>query len=94
LRYASGTDVLKMIAELHQEHRRRRRRGGGAIRITLGPPADCATGPVSTLEAEARSPSVTHTVSMRKVEDCSNAGAKSPSGRLPKERLGSQVRSR
>jgi len=83
-----------MIAELHQEHRRRRRRGGGAIRITLGPPADCATGPVSTLEAEARSPSVTHTVSMRKVEDCSNAGAKSPSGRLPKERLGSQVRSR
>jgi hypothetical protein len=48
---------------------------------------DCAPGPASTLEVEARSPSVTHTVSMRKVQDWVNGGAKSPSEKLVKERL-------
>jgi hypothetical protein len=39
------------------------------------------------MEVEARSPAVTHTLSMRKVEDWLNGGAKSPSERLLKERL-------
>ena len=45
---------------------------------------DCAPG---EMEVEARSPAVTHTVSMGKVEDWLNGGAKSPKERLLKERL-------
>jgi hypothetical protein len=30
---------------------------------------DCAPGPASTMEVEAKGPSVTHTVSMRKVNE-------------------------
>ncbi len=48
---------------------------------------DCAPGPASQMEVEARSPAVTHTVSMRKVEDWLNGTAKSPGERLLKERL-------
>ena len=48
---------------------------------------DCAPGAMSQMEVEARSPAVTHTVSMRKVEDWLNGGAKSPRERLLKERL-------
>jgi hypothetical protein len=48
---------------------------------------DCAPGPASTLEVEARSPSVTHTVSMRKVEEWLSGASKSPSETLVKERL-------
>ena len=48
---------------------------------------DCTPGAMSTMEVEARSPAVTHTVSMGKVEDWVNGGAKSPRERLLKERL-------
>lgn len=48
---------------------------------------NCAPGAMSTMEVEARSPAVTHTVSMGKVEDWLNGGAKSPKERLLKERL-------
>ena len=41
----------------------------------------------STMEVEARSPSVTDTVSMRKVQDWLNGGAKSPSEKIIKDRL-------
>jgi hypothetical protein len=47
---------------------------------------DCAPGPARRLEVEARSPSVTHTVSMMKVQEWVNGGAKSPSEKLVKER--------
>jgi hypothetical protein len=46
-----------------------------------------APGPASTMEVESRSPSVTHTVSMRKAQDRLNGGARSPRERLLKERL-------
>ena len=58
-----------------------------------GPEADqvvdrnCTTGVGSHLEVEAKSRSVTHTVSMGKVQDWLNGGAKSPSEKLTKERL-------
>ena len=48
---------------------------------------DCAPGPASTLEVEARSPSVTHTVSMQKVQDWLRSAAKSPADRITKDRL-------
>lgn len=48
---------------------------------------DCAPGPVSKIEVEARSPSVTHTVRMAKVQDWLNGAAKSPNEKLVKERL-------
>jgi hypothetical protein len=48
---------------------------------------DCAPGQASTMEVEARSPSVTDTVSMRKVQDWLNGGAKSPSEKIIKDRL-------
>jgi hypothetical protein len=48
---------------------------------------DCPPGPASQMEVEARSPAVTHTVSMRKVEDWLRGGARSPSERLLKDRL-------
>jgi hypothetical protein len=48
---------------------------------------DCAPGLASHLEVEARSPSVTHTVSMRKVREWLDGGAKSPSEKVTKERL-------
>jgi hypothetical protein len=48
---------------------------------------DCAPTQASTLEVEARSPSVTHTVSMRKVHEWLEAASKSPNEKLVKERL-------
>jgi hypothetical protein len=39
------------------------------------------------LEVEARSPSVTHTVSMAKVQGWLRSSAKSPSDKIMKERL-------
>jgi hypothetical protein len=48
---------------------------------------DCAPGPASTLEVEARSPSVTHTVSMRKMQEWLSGACKSPSEKVVKERL-------
>jgi hypothetical protein len=48
---------------------------------------DCAPGPASTMEVEARSPAVIHTVPMSKVPDWLNGGAKSPREKLVKERL-------
>ena len=48
---------------------------------------DCAPGAASQLEVEARSPSVTHTVSMAKVQDWLRSSAKSPSDKIMKERL-------
>ncbi|MGD1091946.1 MAG: hypothetical protein ABSB35_08120 [Bryobacteraceae bacterium] len=48
---------------------------------------DCAPGPARVLEVEARSPSVTHTVAMRKVREWLDGGAKSPKEKIVKERL-------
>ena len=48
---------------------------------------DCEPGSGSQLEVEAKSPSVTHTVSMRKVREWLNGGAKSPNEKVMKERL-------
>jgi hypothetical protein len=48
---------------------------------------DCAPGSGSQLEVEAKSPSVTHTVSMAKVQDWLRSSAKSPSDKIMKERL-------
>jgi hypothetical protein len=39
------------------------------------------------MEVEARCPAVTHTVSMKKVEDWLRSAAKSPADRIMKERL-------
>jgi len=47
----------------------------------------CAPGAGSQLEVEARSPSVTHTVTMAKVQDWLRSSAKSPSDKIMKERL-------
>jgi hypothetical protein len=48
---------------------------------------ECAPGAGSELQVEARSPSVTHTVSMAKVQDWLRSSAKSPSDKIMKERL-------
>jgi hypothetical protein len=48
---------------------------------------DCPPAPMCTLDVEARSPAVTHTVSVRKVRDWLESSAKSPRDRLLKERL-------
>ena len=48
---------------------------------------DCAPGSASQLDVEARSPSVTHTVSMAKMQDWLQSSAKSPSDKIMKERL-------
>ena len=48
---------------------------------------DCAPGVASQLDVEARSPSVTHTVSMAKVQAWLASSAKSPSDKIMKERL-------
>jgi hypothetical protein len=48
---------------------------------------DCAPGPASQLEVEVRSPSVTHTVRMRKVREWLEGACKSPSEKVLKERL-------
>ena len=48
---------------------------------------ECAPGAGSQLEVEARSPAVTHTVSMAKVQDWLRSSAKSPSDKIMKERL-------
>jgi hypothetical protein len=47
----------------------------------------CAPTPMTAFEVEARSPAVTHTVTMRKVEDWPRSSAKSPADRIMKERL-------
>jgi len=48
---------------------------------------DCAPGVASQLDVEARSPNVTHTVSMAKVQAWLASSAKSPSDKIMKERL-------
>ena len=48
---------------------------------------DCAPGAASQLEVEARSPSVTHTVNMTKVQAWLRSSAKNPSDKIMKERL-------
>ncbi len=48
---------------------------------------DCAPGPASQLDVEARSPSVTHTVSVGKLQDWLQSSAKGPADRIMKERL-------
>jgi hypothetical protein len=45
---------------------------------------ECAPGAGSQLEVEARSPAVTHTVSMAKVQDWLRSSAKSPSDKIMK----------
>ncbi|MFZ3342954.1 MAG: hypothetical protein WA213_18875 [Terriglobales bacterium] len=47
----------------------------------------CLPGPGSTMEVEARSPAVTHTVSVAKVRDWLGASAKSPREKIIKDRL-------
>jgi hypothetical protein len=48
---------------------------------------DCAPGAASELDVEAKSPTVTHTVSLAKVQDWLRSSAKSPSDKIMKERL-------
>ena len=48
---------------------------------------ECAPGAGSDLEVEARSPGVTHTVSMAKVQTWLASSAKSPDDKIMKERL-------
>ena len=48
---------------------------------------ECAPGPASELDVEARSPSVTHTVSVAKVQAWLASSAKSPSDKIMKELL-------
>ena len=48
---------------------------------------DCAPGAASDLDVEARSPGVTHTVSIAKVQAWLASSAKSPSDKIMKERL-------
>jgi hypothetical protein len=47
----------------------------------------CPPTPMTAFEVEARSPAVTHTVSMRKVTDWLRSSAKSPADRIMKEGL-------
>ena len=48
---------------------------------------DCTPGPASQIEVDVRSPSVTHTVTMRKVREWLDGACKSPSEKVTKERL-------
>ncbi len=48
---------------------------------------DCAPSAASDLDVEARSPGVTHTVSIAKVQTWLASSAKSPADKLMKERL-------
>ena len=47
----------------------------------------CAPGAASQLDVEARTPGVTHTVSVAKVQTWLASSAKSPSDKIMKERL-------
>ncbi len=48
---------------------------------------DCTPGPASQLQVEVRSPSVIHTVTMRKVREWLEGACKSPNEKVVKERL-------
>lgn len=48
---------------------------------------DCAPGPASHLAIEVKSPSVTHTVVARRIEEWLAGGAKSPKEAIEKRRL-------
>jgi hypothetical protein len=48
---------------------------------------DCPPGTASEMEGEARSPAVTHTVSLGKLRTWLQSSAKSPSDKILKERL-------
>lgn len=48
---------------------------------------DCLPGPAAHLSIEVRSPSVTHTLVARKVEDWLNGGARGPKEAIEKKRL-------
>lgn len=48
---------------------------------------DCSPGPAAHLSVEVKSPSVTHTLVARAVEDWLNGGARSPKEAIEKKRL-------
>jgi hypothetical protein len=48
---------------------------------------DCSPGPGAHLAIEVKSPSVTHTVVARKIEEWLSGGAKSPKEAMEKRRL-------
>ena len=48
---------------------------------------DCAPGPAAHLSIEVKSPSVTHAIVARKIEEWLNGGAKSPKEAIEKRRL-------
>ena len=48
---------------------------------------NCQPGPASQLQIEVTGPSVTHTVTVRKVREWLEGGAKSPNEKVMKERL-------
>jgi hypothetical protein len=48
---------------------------------------DCPPGTASEMEVEARSPAVTHTISLGKLRTWLQSSAKSPSDKILKERL-------
>jgi hypothetical protein len=48
---------------------------------------DCQPGQASQLEIKVTSPSVTHTVTVKKVREWLDGGAKSPNEKVTKERL-------
>ena len=52
-----------------------------------------ATVHTSTMEVEAKGPSVTHTVSMRKVNEWLNGARRGPKEKLAKERLNGMLAS-
>lgn len=47
----------------------------------------CEPGPASQIEVEVQAPSVTHTVTLRKVEEWVESSARSPKQKVAKERL-------
>ena len=48
---------------------------------------DCAPGPAAKLEVEVASPSVTHTLTVKKVREWLDGACRSPNEKLAKERL-------
>jgi len=57
------------------------------LALRFFPERDCTPGPITELAIKVRSPAVTHTITVRKVEDWLNGSARNPREAVDRGRL-------
>jgi hypothetical protein len=86
MRYRTNADAL-MAKDARAAPWSPRRRQAVALAVNVFREHGCVPGEATTMELEARSPTVTHTVTLGRVPDWLESSGKSPRDKQLKERL-------